>query len=113
MKIYIAGPYSAKTKRERLQNAIRAVKAGLIAFKKGHYFFIPHLFHWADQYARIMGLEMAWQDWMKWDSAWLVECDALLYLAPSKGADIELNTAKELGLKIYYSIDDVPDVDRT
>ena len=112
MKIYIAGPYSAKTKRKRLQNAIRAVKAGLILFKKGHYPFIPHLFHWADQYARIMGLEMTWEDWMKWDIEWLVECDALLFLGGSPGADIELKAAQELGLKIYYSTDEVPEVCR-
>jgi hypothetical protein len=112
MKIYIAGPYSAKTKRKRLQNAIRAVKAGLILFKKGHYPFIPHLFHWADQYARIMGLEMTWEDWMKWDIEWLVECDAILFLGSSPGANIELNIAKELNLKIYYSTDEVPEVCR-
>ena len=36
--------------------------------------------------------------------------EALLYLAPSRGADKELERAKELGLRIFYSIDEIPDI---
>ena len=49
---------------------------------------------------------------MEWDIEWLVECDALLFLGSSPGADIELKAAQELGLKIYYSTDEVPEVCR-
>ncbi len=112
MKIYIAGPYSADTWQQKELNAVKAVKAGLSLFKKGHYPFIPHLFHWADDCAIKNGIEITWQEWMEWDIEWLVECDALLFLGSSPGADIELKAAQELGLKIYYSTDEVPEVCR-
>ena len=45
---------------------------------------------------------------MEWHRPWLDVCDGFLYLRSSKGADIELNMAKELGKTIYYSIIDIP-----
>lgn len=112
MKIYIAGPYTAETWQQKELNALEAVNAGFEVFKKGHYPFIPHLFHWADDYAIKNGIKMTWEEWMDWDSEWLYECNAILYLGSSKGADIELNIAKELGLKIFYSVDEIPGVAR-
>jgi hypothetical protein len=37
-------------------------------------------------------------------------CDALLYLAPSPGADRELELAEKLGKRIYLHLDAVPDL---
>ncbi len=54
-------------------------------------------------------LQMAYEEYLAWDNEWLKACDALLYLAPSRGADIELEEAKRLGLRVYYAEDEVPD----
>lgn len=48
---------------------------------------------------------------MQWDFALLEACDALLYLAPSPGADRELALAKTNHLAIYYSLNDLPEAE--
>ena len=109
MKIYVASSYSAPTEAERLANTYRAIDAGLAVYRKGHIPFIPHLCHWADARATEQGQPLTWEDWMAIGDAWLKQCDAILYLAPSKGADIELARAKELGLRIFYSVEGLCD----
>ena len=91
MLIYIAGPLSAPTEEQRLANVYRAIDAGLAVYRKGHIPFIPHLSHW-----------------VAIDDAWLRECDALLYLGSSRGADIELQRAIDLGLDIYFTLEAIP-----
>lgn len=108
MLIYIAGPLSAPTEEQRLANVYRAIDAGLAVYRKGHIPFIPHLSHWADRRAEELGLPMEWEDWMAIDDAWLRECDALLYLGSSPGADIELQRAMDLGLDIYFTLEAIP-----
>ena len=51
--------------------------------------------------------DMTWDDYMEWDDIILQRCDALLYLASSEGANIELERAKELNKIIFYNIDDI------
>ena len=45
---------------------------------------------------------------MTWDAPWLRVCDALLFIAESKGANIELEEARRLGKTIFYSISEIP-----
>jgi len=47
---------------------------------------------------------------MAYDDVWLQQCEALFYIGPSKGADIELARAKELGLQIFHELKEVPDM---
>jgi hypothetical protein len=110
--IYVSGPYSSDTEEGRLANTINAIQAGIGVMQKGHYSLIPHLSHFTDRYARdIMRVNFTWEQWMAQDLAFLEKCDAILYLASSKGADIELAKAKELGLQVFYSLDEVPSVE--
>jgi len=44
------------------------------------------------------------------DSAYISVCQALFYIGSSKGANRELDWAKEHGLIIYYKLEDVPEV---
>lgn len=110
MKIYIAGPYSASTPAEIKANVNRAIDAGIAAIKKGHVPYIPHLSHWMDKRATETGNPITWEEWMELDEVWLYMCDAIYYLAPSRGADIELARAKAKGKIIYYKFDDIPDI---
>ncbi len=107
LKIFISGPYSAPTEGERLENTMRVIDVGLDLIKMGHIPFMPHLMHWVDERAYERGVAMTWEDYMSWDDAWLQECDAILYLGSSTGADIELRRAKEMGLEIFTSIEEV------
>ena len=101
MKIYVASPYTLGGKAKNVNNAIWATE--LLA-QHGHKPFCPLLFHfWDTVYPH------TWEFWMQQCLAWLPVCDAILRLpGESKGADIEVETARQLGLKIYWHINDVP-----
>jgi len=112
MKIYIAAPLSAQT--EDLHNAARlvhqnvqiAIRAAIRILEKGHEPFVPHLYH----YLHIESPSpISWETYLKCDIAWLHECNGLLYLGSSRGADIELAEAKKRRLHIFYDVEDIPD----
>ena len=107
--IYVSGPYSALTREARWNNVLEAVKVGVEIRAKGHYPLIPHLYDDFDEVAKLMGYNLDWQSYIDMDLAFLEKCDALYFIGSSKGADIEREHAKELGLQIFYSLDDVPD----
>ena len=108
LKIYIAAPYSADTEEEREKNVEVVISAALALFQKGHFPYIPHLTHWVDKRARETRVRMEWEDYIKWHRPWLEACDAFFYLNSSKGADLELQAAKDLDKLIFYSNDEVP-----
>lgn len=108
MIIYCSGPYSANTEEGRLFNTEVAIKVGIELIQKGHTVLIPHLSHYTDKLAREeLGIDIPWETWLKQDLELLERCDALYYIAPSRGADIEKEHALKLGLKIYTSLDEV------
>jgi hypothetical protein len=111
LKIYIAGPYTAETEIERVKNVNAAIDASFVLFSQGHYPYIPHLTHFIDQRARQVKFKMEWRDYIRWDLVWLEVCDALLYLASSRGADLELRAARESGKQIFYSLEEIPPLD--
>lgn len=103
MKIYIAGPY---TKPDPETNTKTAIAVGDVIARLGHIVFVPHLTHyWELQHHH------DYDFWMAQDAAWLRCCDALLRLpGESAGADSEVELAYALGLKVYYSVLDIPQV---
>jgi hypothetical protein len=109
MIIYVAGPYTADTEEGKLANTEAAMKAGLEILGRNHHPFIPHLTHYFDQWALArLGSLLPSSLYYEWDLAILEKCDALLYLAPSPGADKELERAQELGLVVFYSLREIP-----
>ena len=108
LKIYIAAPYSAETEEERAKNVKSAIDAALALFQKGYFPYIPHLTHWVDKRAKETDVTIDWEGYMNWHKPWLELCDGFLYLNSSKGADLELQMAKDLGKLIYYSVKEIP-----
>jgi len=108
LKIYIAAPYSANKKERREKNVEAAIDVAITLYKKGHFPYLPHLTHLVDKRAKKTSITMVWSDYMKWHKPWLMACDAFFYLGSSKGADIELQLAKDLGKIIFYSVEEVP-----
>jgi hypothetical protein len=108
MRIYVAGPYTAPSAKGHAINTARAIDAGIALFRKGHFPYIPHLTHFVDLRAKRTGVKLRWHDYIAWDMPWLEVCDGLLYLAASKGADLELEKARNLGKRIFLSIAEVP-----
>lgn len=76
--------------------------------KKGHYVFTPHLSHYINIETHENNFTKDF--WYRYDYGWLEKCNAFFYIKSSIGADAELEWAKKHGLKIFYSLDDVPTV---
>ena len=116
MLILIAGPYRSGTNDDpklMQQNLDRLESVALPLFRKGH---VPMIGEWvALPLIHLAGSskpgDAAWEE-IQYPVAHrlLDKCDAVLRLeGVSKGADKDVRKAKEKGLKIYYSIDDVPE----
>ena len=112
MKIYVAGPYTGVTMEQIESNVQKAIDAGIHIWKKGHFPVIPHLLHWVDLRANELGITMDWNDYMLWDAPWLDYCDALYFISESRGALIELKRAIDEGKIIFYSLEEIPAVER-
>lgn len=113
--ILIAGPYRGGTNDDPKliqQNLERLEAVSLPLFRKGH---LPVIGEWlALPLMHLAGSKNIG------DSVWdeiqypvahrlLEKCDAVLRLeGASKGADNDVRIAKEKGLKIYYSLEDIP-----
>jgi hypothetical protein len=110
LRIYIAGPYTARTKHDVEKNVQKAIDVGLALFHKGHFPFIPHLTHYVEIRGNERNNAPSWTEYMMRDLAWLHVADALYFIGRSRGADIELEAAYEDGLDIYYALSEVPDV---
>lgn len=110
LRIYVAGPYTAPDHAAVWENVVAAIDAGIEIYKRGHYPLIPHLTHFVEQRSQETGAGLKWEDYLVWDRAWLSRCDAFLHLAPSRGADLELAWAKDMGLRIFRNVDEIPPV---
>jgi len=98
--IYVSGPYSKGDVCENIRNACLA---GDEILQRGHTPFIPHLTHlWH------LISPKPYIEWMRIDVKLLSGCDALLRLpGESNGADLEVDTARALGIKVYSSIEEI------
>lgn len=116
MLILIAGPYRSGTNDDPTlmqQNLDNLEAAALPLFKKGH---IPMIGEWvALPLIHLAGStkpgDKAWEEIQYPVAHGLLEkCDAVLRIqGASKGADEDVRIATERGVKVYYSLEEVPD----
>jgi hypothetical protein len=114
MYIYVSGPYSppptlsdAAEKAKAIEDNIKkADEYAREIIKKGHIPFTPHTMMkgWEDVHniSREAALDISFK--------WLEKCDALFFIAPSKGADDERSHAVQLNLPVYRNLEDIPEV---
>ena len=115
MLILIAGPYRSGTNDNPAlmqQNLQKLESVALPLFRKG---YVPMIGEWvALPLLQLAGSQQpgdtAWQEIQYPVAHRLLEkCDAVLRLeGVSAGADEDVRIAKERGLKVYYSLEDVP-----
>lgn len=107
LRIFIAGPYGDQLDKKVItKNVNKAKDIGKEITLKGHYPFIPHtMLHGWETDNRFTS-----DNFKQIDLQWLEFCDALYFIAPSPGANAEKAFAESKGLKIFYSLDEVPDV---
>jgi len=102
MKVYVAGPIHGSG--ELMANIRAAVLAADDLLARGYTPFVPHLNCFWD----LLCPAKDDHQWLAWDKAWLLCCDALLRLpGVSPGADKEIVWAKEAGIPVFFSVDDL------
>ncbi len=109
MIIGIAGPYSAPTDEERKRNLDAMNQAAARVLEKGHIPLIGvnaalPVIEWVqvpDKYKAIMDISLAV----------INQCDALLLLRESPGANRERDLVLAKGLPVYYHLDEIPQSD--
>lgn len=117
MFILIAGPYRSGTNDDPVlmkKNLAFLEEAALPLFRAGH---LPLIGEWVALPLMQTGGSKKIGDEVYTEIAYpvakrlLQKCDAVLRLpGESKGADQDVLIAKELGLKIYYKLEDVPGI---
>ena len=115
MLILIAGPYRSGTNDDAAlmqDNLHKLESVALPLFRRG---YVPMIGEWvALPLLQLAGSkhpgDAAWQEIQYPVAHRLLEkCDAVLRLeGASKGADEDVRIAKERGLKVYYSLEEVP-----
>lgn len=99
-KIYVASQYSIGDPEA---NVLRQIDAGEDLINAGFIPYLPLLSH----YQHIIHPH-DYETWTRLDNSWVACCDALLRLpGESKGADEEVFLAIDLGIPVYYSIEDL------
>jgi hypothetical protein len=102
MRIFISGHY---TSGDVAQNVAKAIYYTNEIFKMGYYPYCPHLTHfWHLIYPH------KWEKWIDLDLEWLSVCDGYFKIPgseKSRGGKIEEEKAKNLGLKLFYSLDEI------
>lgn len=111
--IYVAGPYGRRQglSLEALnKNVTWANKYAAEMLYKGWIPFVPHNYH----YVHILMAHPLDEDkWTDICMSFLPMCNAILMTAGwehSEGSRRELAEAERLGLAVYYSIEEVPEV---
>jgi len=112
MRVYIAGALSSRENTNRnpsrvvtdyIQNVSRMCQVASQVRHKGHYPYVPGLDfllgvvvgNWEENDYRGMGM------------GFLEVCDAVLVISQSWGVSKEIALANELGIPVYYRIEDL------
>ncbi|HMV98690.1 MAG TPA: DUF4406 domain-containing protein [Acidobacteriota bacterium] len=107
MLIAVAGPYSAPTPKQRQANLDALNRAAAQVYRRGHIPVIgvnlalpvvEHLDPETDEYEAIMAISLAA----------IANCDALLLIAESPGANRERDLIAGLGRPVYRSLKELP-----
>jgi hypothetical protein len=100
IKVYIASPY---TLGDVDANVHTQISAAHILITQGFSPYVPLLNHYIH-----LKHPHSYQRWLKIDLSWIECCDCLLRLPGlSKGADREVKEARRLGMKVFYSIQEL------
>jgi len=98
--VYIASPYTIGDVAENVANQEETAHKILDI---GHCPIVPLLSHYLH-----IRRQRKYEDWIKMDMAIIPRVDVVLRLpGESKGADREVELAKELGIRIIYDLKDL------
>lgn len=93
MRVYVAGPISS----DPFEGVTRGSAMGRKMFVDGLAPFVPHF----DAFWFLP--EGNWNAYLEYDIEYVSVCDAVFRLdGESKGADLEVSIAEELGIPVFY-----------
>ena len=100
--VYIASAYTLP-KGNQEENTLESFRIADQLINAG---FAPYAPLWSHYLAKEYPQD--YETWMKLDFEWLEKCD-ILYRHPgeSSGADCEVKRAEEIGIPVYYSLEDL------
>lgn len=104
-QIYVAGSYTAESIEKIEQNVDRAVACCVELMRHDAYPRCPHILG----YATYDEVDKPWEWWMQATGEDLARCDAVLVIPfsdDSKGTQIEIRIAREIGLPVFFAIQD-------
>lgn len=100
MTVYIASPY---TKGDVACNIHRAILTADLLIEMGHTPYVPVLTHFWH-----LVIPHPWEFWIEYDLKLLPMFDCVLRIpGESEGADREVAQAKNLGIPVYYSLEEL------
>ena len=106
-KIFVSGPYRAKTEEEKRDNIWHAVRVAVRLWELGWCVFCPH----ANTANFDLFSSLPPKAYLEGDIAFLKECSAIFMLEgweQSVGAKRELEVATEQSLEVYYEKETLP-----
>lgn len=96
--VYVAGPIGKAEHHE--SNAIHALEWTKKIISIGLHPFVPHLWVWGQKH-----LTQTYEEWMKYDFAWIDRCDAVFRIpGHSPGADREVAYALDRNMPVFFEI---------
>ena len=100
IRVYIASAY---TIGDTAVNVRKQIDVGNELIGYGFAVFLPLLSHFQH-----MIHPQPYEVWMDQDMTWVASCDCLLRLpGQSRGADREVDRAKEVGIPVFFSVDEL------
>jgi hypothetical protein len=103
-RVYVAGSYNAPSIIECLDNMRRGMQMATRVLEAGFAPFCP----WLDYHYRLMSEHITREMYHAQSMAWLEASDAVLVLdgsEESQGTQEEIDRAFELGIPVFYSLD--------
>lgn len=108
-RVYVAGSYSADNVLKILNNIKIGTRKSVDVLLAGYAPFCPWLDHQFQFYLK-ENETLAIEDYYEYSMAWLEVSDAVLVLPNyenSKGTIAEIERAKELGIPVFYSLEEL------
>ena len=108
-RVYVAGAMSADNFLEMLENIHDGIKLGSELLKNGYAPFVPHL----DIFFKIQNgsnFQVPMQYYYDYTMEWLKASDCVLVCPNYKnsvGTKAEIAKAEEMGIPVYYSLEDL------
>ena len=108
-RVYVAGAYSADNVLQVLENMRVGMRAGTEVLLAGFCPFVP-FFDYQFKLMSREGESITLEDYYRYSMAWLEVSDAVLVIPgyeKSKGTLAEIKRAVELGIPVFYDLDNL------